>query len=186
MLQQLYLDVSKVDRVLHLSFPHLLLRRLSWSRQGIHTNEGWVMSMMGTGRGSCVRRVQARELCTDRRCLRSEIGARRRGLGTSQFWEQWRRRVVTWVWRARSPVAQAQRTQFCFDLREGARGCAKQESRPDVGLERDVQVLGLPHCTQGQRLLSPVRGIGPSSKIERLLAPIKLHAPLHSSCWAST
>jgi hypothetical protein len=35
MLQLLYLDVSKVDWVLHLP-PHLLLYRLSWRRQGIH------------------------------------------------------------------------------------------------------------------------------------------------------
>jgi hypothetical protein len=58
MLQPLYLKVSKVDRVLHLSSSHLLLHRLSWNWQGIHTNEGWAMS---AGRGSCVRRVQARE-----------------------------------------------------------------------------------------------------------------------------
>jgi hypothetical protein len=39
MLQPLYLDVSKVDLVLHLS-PHLLLHRLSQSRQGNHTKRG--------------------------------------------------------------------------------------------------------------------------------------------------
>jgi len=50
--QPLDLDVSKVDRVLLLSSSHLLLHRLSRSRQGIHTNEGWTM---GAGRGSSVR-----------------------------------------------------------------------------------------------------------------------------------
>ena len=49
MLQSLYLDVSKVDRVLHLSFPHLLLHRLSQNRQGIRTDEGWAMDTMGAG-----------------------------------------------------------------------------------------------------------------------------------------
>jgi hypothetical protein len=43
MLQPLYLDVSKVDWVLYLSSSHHLLHRLSRSRQGIHTNEGWAM-----------------------------------------------------------------------------------------------------------------------------------------------
>jgi hypothetical protein len=43
MLQPLYLDVSKVDRVLHLCSSHLLLHSLSRSWQDIHTNEGWAM-----------------------------------------------------------------------------------------------------------------------------------------------
>jgi hypothetical protein len=47
MLQPLYLDVSKVDRVLHLFSSHLLLHRLSQSRLCIHTNEGWAMGVMG-------------------------------------------------------------------------------------------------------------------------------------------
>ena len=82
MLQPLYLDISKVDRELHLSSSHLLLHRLSRSRQGIHTNEEWAM---GAGQGSCLRWTQARELCTDGRYLRSEMGAGRRGLRTSRF-----------------------------------------------------------------------------------------------------
>ena len=49
MLQPLYLDVLKFDRVLHLSFPHLLLHRLSQNRQGIRTDEGWAMDTMGAG-----------------------------------------------------------------------------------------------------------------------------------------
>ena len=52
MLQPLYLDVSKVDLVLHLSSSHIMLHRLFRSRQGIHMNQGWAM---GTGRGHAGR-----------------------------------------------------------------------------------------------------------------------------------
>jgi hypothetical protein len=79
-LQLLYFDVSKVNRVLHLFSSYLLLHHLSRSQQGMHSNEGWAM---GVGLGSCVRRVQAKELRTDGRCLRSGMGAGRRGLRTS-------------------------------------------------------------------------------------------------------
>jgi hypothetical protein len=40
---------------------------------------------MGTGRGSCVRQAQARELRTDGRCLWSGMGAGRRGLRMSRL-----------------------------------------------------------------------------------------------------
>jgi hypothetical protein len=81
---QPYFYVLKVDRVLHLSSSHLLLHRLSRSRQDIYANEGWAM---GAGRGSSVR--------TD-----AASGARwalgQRGLRTSRLGARGRRRVVTW------------------------------------------------------------------------------------------
>jgi hypothetical protein len=59
MLQPLYLDVSKVDQVLHLFSSHLLLHRLSRSWQGIHTNKGWAMLPLerdGRWAEGCIRR----------------------------------------------------------------------------------------------------------------------------------
>jgi hypothetical protein len=48
-------------------------------------NEGWAM---GVGRGSCVRRTQARKLCMDGRCLRSGMDAGWRWLRTSRLGAQ--------------------------------------------------------------------------------------------------
>jgi hypothetical protein len=61
-----------------------------------------------------VRQAQARELRMDGRHLRSGMGVGLRGL-RSRGWEQGCRSVVMWVRQTRSPVAQAQRTPFCFD-----------------------------------------------------------------------
>ena len=81
MLQRLYLDVSKVDLALYLSYSHILLHRLSRSRQGIHTNEG--------GRGHGTRELRAssarygRTLPTERDggCVLRGLGARARARG---------------------------------------------------------------------------------------------------------
>jgi hypothetical protein len=80
MLQPLYLYISKVDRVLHLSSPTVCC--IESLGAGRHTNEGWAMD---AGRGSCVRQAQVRELCTGGRFLQSRMGAGRRRLRMSRL-----------------------------------------------------------------------------------------------------
>jgi hypothetical protein len=134
-LQPLYLDVVEVDRVLHLSSSHLMLHRLSRSRQGIHMNEGWAMSV---GRGSCMRRAQARELHTDEHSLWSGMCAGRRGLRTSQFGSKG---GGTW-WCGRGGRA----LSCCAGATyvRGAWWVIVQKPRLNAGVGSDVRTLGLP------------------------------------------
>jgi hypothetical protein len=86
------LDVSKVDLVLHLSFSHLILHRLSRSRQDIHTNEGRARdegaACAGRKRGSCVMLPRERD------------GRWAEGAAYVVILGAGRRRMVTWAWRA--------------------------------------------------------------------------------------
>jgi hypothetical protein len=133
------LDVLKVDLVLHLSSSHLLLHRLSWNWQGIHTNEGWAMS---AGRGSCVRRVQAREwtLAPER------DGRWAEGATYVAVWEHECRHVVRWTRRAGALLL-----RWCAYVRKHG-GYVEWQPCPNAGLGPNVRVLDLPFFIKGTNL----------------------------------